>query len=85
MGGVYIAHEGYLRLPMIGFEADTAFRALACRVWNRMNMGWAERSSALRVGIHPSDFDLRLAEDVARSVTMPGTPISYSALGGAHG
>ena len=85
MGGVYVANQGFLKLPMIGFEADTAFRAFACRAWNRMNKGWAERAGALRIGIHPNDFELRLGDDVARAVTMPGTPISYSVLGGAHG
>ncbi len=82
--GVYVSNHGFIRLPMIGFEADTAFRALACRVWNRMNKGWAERAAALRIGIHPNDFDLRLGEDVARSVTMLGTSVSYSTLGVAH-
>ncbi len=82
MGGVYVAHDGFIRLPMIGFEADTAFRALACRIWNRMNKGWAERSDALRVGFHPHDFDLLLAEDAARAVSMLGRPVSYSSLGG---
>ncbi len=85
MGGVYVAKQGFLRLPMIGFEADTAFRALACRVWNRMNKGWADSTGALRIGFHPNDFELLLSDDVRRAVTMPGTPVSYSTLGVADG
>ncbi len=81
--GVYVSRQGFLRLPMIGFEADTGFRAVACRVWNRMNKGWAERADALRIGIHPNDFELLLGDDVRQAVTMPGSPISYSALGSA--
>ena len=85
MGGVYVAKQGFLRLPMIGFEADTAFRALACRTWNRMNTSWARMRGTLRVGIHPGDFELRLGRDAARAVTMPGTPVSYSTLGAGGG
>ena len=82
-GGVYVSHRGFLSLPMIGFEADTSFRAVACRVWNRMNKTWAGANGALRIGFHPSDFELRLGGDAARAVTMPGTAVSYSTLGGA--
>lgn len=81
MWGVYIAKQGFQRLPMIGFEADTAFRAWACRTWNRLNTGWARRVGTLRVGIHPNDFDLRLGADVQRAVTMPGEAISYDEVG----
>ena len=84
MSGVYISRQGFRRLPMIGFEADTAFRALACRIWNRMNTAWASMNGALRIGIHPNDFELLLGKDVSRAVTMPGTPVSYSVLG-SHG
>ncbi len=81
MAGVYVSKQSFIRLPMIGFEADTAFRALACRVWNRMNMAWAGRAGLLRIGIHPHDFELRLRDDVARAIRTPGTPVSYSTLG----
>ena len=57
------------RLPLTGFEADTASRALGLRAWNALNLRF---SSALgrpvRVAIHPRDFELRLARDLARRV-----------------
>jgi predicted deacetylase len=57
--GVY--HTGcniYQPLPLVGFEADTALRALLLRGWNRINYAIACRSGRpLRVAVHP--FDLR--------------------------
>ncbi len=70
LSGVYLSGERFTPVPMIGFEADTAFRAAACRIWNGLNRGWAS---------------LRLREDLSRAVAMSGTPVSYHDLGRSRG
>lgn len=50
-----------IRLPLIGFEADTVGRELGLRVWNRLNLALAGPDRPVRVSIHPNDLELRLA------------------------
>jgi predicted deacetylase len=61
--GIY--HTGrnlYQPLPLVGFEADTALRALLLQGWNRINHAIACRSGRpLRVAVHPYDLQFRLA------------------------
>lgn len=53
------------RLPLIGFEADTALRAGFLRCWNRIQVRRAYRTGLpLRIGIHPDDPQFRLAADL---------------------
>ena len=81
MGGVYDTRsKRFRRTPMIGFEADTGFRALSCRIWNWANLTWAGTSRPVRVAIHPNDFELRLAEDVHEIIREGGRALSYSDL-----
>lgn len=57
------------RLPLVGFEADTAWRARALHHWNRINLAGARRRGRpLRVAIHPRDLNLRLAGDLTALV-----------------
>jgi len=62
--GLIDTRTGRTRLmPLVGFEADTAARALALSAWNRSQIAVAQRMrQPLRVGIHPNDLSLRLAE-----------------------
>lgn len=61
------------RLPMVGFEADTAWRSRAVRAWNAANLAYARRRGVpLRVAIHPHDFRLRLAADLAAVLSSLG-------------
>ena len=82
-GGVYDSRsDRYHRLPMAGFETDTAFRAAVVRPFNALNRSWARRSDKpLRFGIHPDDFELRLADDLEAMVSAGGECLSYRALG----
>lgn len=82
-GGVYDARaDRYHRLPMAGFETDTAFRATVVRPFNALNRVWARRTSKpLRLGIHPDDFDLRLADDLEAMIGDGGECLSYAELG----
>ena len=85
MAGVYDSVEGvFYRLPMAGFEADTGFRAVTVHGFNRINLAWARASGRpLRLGIHPDDFELRLADDLEAMLRTGGEPVSYAALGAA--
>ncbi len=48
-------------MPLVGFEADTAARAVALSAWNRSQLAVAQRmQQPLRVGSHPNDLTLRL-------------------------
>ncbi len=59
-------------LPLAGFEADTTFREVSLRFWNRLNTALAMRwGRPLRISIHPGDLDLLLAKDVDRMVRRP--------------
>ena len=79
-GGVYVAGSGFTPLPMVGFEADTWLREVACRAWNRYNVYLARRADILRIGIHPSDLELRLADAVESMLQIPGDAVSYSTI-----
>lgn len=82
-GGVYDSRsDAYRRLPIAGFETDTALRAAVVRPFNRANRAWARRSGKpLRLGVHPDDFELRLAEDLEAMIAAGGECLSYSNLG----
>ncbi|MEO1244590.1 MAG: polysaccharide deacetylase family protein [Pseudomonadota bacterium] len=77
--GIYDTRaQRFLRLPMIGFEADTALRAFACRVWNRLNLSLGD--APVRFSIHPRDFELELGEDLRSLLRRNWNPLYYSEL-----
>jgi predicted deacetylase len=59
-------------LPLAGFEADTTFRKVGLRLWNRLNRTVARRLGIpLRISIHPGDLELLLKDDVSRMLSTP--------------
>jgi len=68
--GLIEAASGCWRpVPMIGFEADTVFRAGPVRVWNVLNREHARFwRTPLRVAIHPHDLSHRLAGPLRRMI-----------------
>ena len=69
LSGIYDSATGrWSRTPMIGFEADTPLRALACRTWNRFNL--AVGSGPVRFSVHPSDPELLLGDDYRRLLRL---------------
>ena len=82
LAGVYVRNDQrFHRLPMAGFEADTALRAVTVRAFNRINRAWARAGNRpLRLGIHPDDLELRLSDDLAGMLKTGGIPLSYTAL-----
>ena len=78
LSGVYDSGTGvFRRTAMIGFEADTPFRALSCRLWNQWNLRFAGTSKPIRVAIHPRDLRLLLAEDLRRFLKSGGQALAY--------
>ena len=83
LGGVYDAERRlFMPSPMIGFEADTRFRARCCRLWNRFNMLRARSGSPVRLAIHPNDLSLRLADDLRRIIAVSESDLDYSVFAG---
>ena len=80
--GVYDSRsQRFVRLPMVGYEADTVFRALAVRAWNSLNVAWAKVSGRpIRLGIHPEDFSLKLARDLERVLVYPAKCLCYDQI-----
>lgn len=78
--GVYDSRSGkFTRTPMVGFEADTTFRAAACRAWNRINL--SSSKGPLRFSIHPGDPELLLGDDLDRLIRRPWTDLYYGENG----
>ncbi len=82
LAGVYDATAGrFHRLPMVGFEADTRLRAVTVAAFNAANVALARRTGrALRLGVHPDDFELELAADLSGMIDAGGEPVSYASL-----
>ena len=75
--GIYDSDDReYRRSPMIGFEADTPFRAFACRFWNRLNLRSARQP--LRFSIHPADPELLLGDDLEHLIHQQWTDLYYT-------
>jgi len=73
--------DRFHRLPMVGFEADTRFRAVSVAAFNALNRSLAGATGRpLRLGIHPDDFELRLAEGLESMIAAGGESIGYDAL-----
>lgn len=55
--------------PLAGYEADTGFRRRALRVTNALARGLARATGRpLRIGLHPRDLELLLADDLLRDL-----------------
>jgi hypothetical protein len=79
--GVREAATGRLRrIPMLGYEADTGLRTPIVRLWNRLNRRQALRTGWLRIGIHPGDLGLPLADDLRADLTRFTRWASYADL-----
>ncbi len=84
LGGVYTRQGSafrYRALPLLGFEADTPFRARFLALWNRFQAWRARRKGVpLRISIHPADPGLFLADDLRQALEGPWAPIRYQHL-----
>ncbi|WP_339642416.1 polysaccharide deacetylase family protein [uncultured Porticoccus sp.] len=65
-------------LPLVGFEADSGFRAAILRLWNSSQTGMARISRrTLRIGVHPQDLNLRLGGSLRELLKERWHFISY--------
>jgi predicted deacetylase len=79
--GVYDSlTQGYTRLPLVGFEASSAWRAPLLRLWNGFNLQASRTPRPVRIGIHPDDLALPLARDLIRLLDRPLDCRSYREL-----
>lgn len=54
-----------VKLPLLGFEADTGFRRYFLKCWNKTNRLYEIKSNkTLRLSIHPYDLHLKLRNDL---------------------
>ena len=82
LSGVLESESNSLRrLPLTGYEADTAWRAFSLGNWNKVNLRRAQSTgSPLRIGIHPFDDGLRLREQMYEQVQACEQFIDYDEL-----
>ncbi len=74
------ARNRFHPLPLAGFEADTALRKYLLRAMNRIQIGAGQAlNRPVRFAIHPDDFKLNLARDLARLLDSPHAGF-YSSL-----
>jgi hypothetical protein len=67
------------RLPLVGFEADTACRRTTLGIVNAANVGLAKAlRRPLRLSIHPEDLNLRLAGMLRRAIHSDCRPVHVS-------
>lgn len=65
LGGVRVVASGrFVRMPLLGYEADTALRAAFLRGFNRWNLAAAGRAVMTRIAVHPHDFGYRLGDAI---------------------
>lgn len=80
-GGVIATRTGRFHpLPMLGYEADVAWRVPIIRLWNRYNRTRAGRRGWLRLGVHPYDPELALADDLRADLRRFRHYADYGAL-----
>lgn len=59
-GVFHLPSRQWLAEPLVGYEADTFYRAAALRIWNGFNRKRSGLSGVARIAIHPFDLNLRL-------------------------
>lgn len=76
LAGIYDSERAVMqRIPVIGFEADTRFRAVSLRFANAFNRWLATGTGALRIAIHPYDLELKLSGELRALLDKPRSGI----------
>lgn len=82
--GLLLSTGQLKKLPLLGFEADTRFRALFLQMFNHMSLNSAaKRNLPVRVSIHPHDFNLHLSPLLQQIVDSPLKWVSYQEVVGS--
>lgn len=69
--------DRFVRVPLVGYEADTRARALGLRLANGFNRMLARVTGNLRIAIHPQDLNLLLAADLRCMIERPAPCGAY--------
>ncbi|EAQ96565.1 polysaccharide deacetylase family protein [Congregibacter litoralis] len=85
LGGVHLrGSDGrwlFRRLPLVGFEADTRFRTGFLNIMNRLQCRHGRRRGLpVRIGIHPRDPELLLADALEQLLRQDWTALRYADL-----
>lgn len=64
---------------LLGYEADTHWRAMAIKAWNGGNRGITPLDTIMRLSIHPYDFGLKLSADLHSDLSRC-TPVSLESI-----
>jgi len=63
--GVLIPSEGrFCPVPLLGYEADTPFRARFLKIFNAINRKKASSQELIRIALHPLDLSHQLSKDL---------------------
>jgi uncharacterized protein len=80
-GVTRLRDQHHQRLPLTGYEADSAIRAMFLSASNQFNVALASRTGGmLRIGLHPFDLQYRLAEQLIADLRRVTQFCDYSAL-----
>lgn len=60
----YASSQRFEIMPLLGFEADTRFRAAFLKGFNALNLRRSPHHRITRISLHPSDFQLKLADRI---------------------
>lgn len=63
-GILFVESQRFSALPLVGFEADNAFRHVFLGTWNRISATRASALKPLRIAIHPNDLALSLSDQL---------------------
>lgn len=69
-----------IMLPLVGFEADTRFRAVTLKSWNTFNSMLGTARRPVRLSIHPNDHTLLLKDSLSQYLGKVKTAVSYASV-----
>lgn len=82
--GVYhLPSRQWLAGPLVGYEADTLYRAAALTLWNGFNRRMAGVAGIGRIAIHPSDLNFRLRHHLRSDLGRSRGMVLEDLLGGS--
>ncbi len=80
LSGFLLPHLKHrVSLPLVGFEADTIWRAVALKFFNSLAMNF-HFGRAVRISLHPQDHHLLLKSDLERILGKCDMHLSYTDL-----
>ena len=63
-GVIYPQEHRILKMPLVGYEADTYLRSVFLGAFNAWNRKQASEQTVIRLSLHPYDFTYKRAQDI---------------------